>query len=78
MSAHDLASDPIPSAPAETGLKELPFPPVTRKHILNCSYHSWHPKLVIPSLYGVNEPNTLKDIEPLHLKHASFLCPPPF
>ncbi|CAK1361088.1 Cell division cycle protein [Cercospora beticola] len=22
----------------------LPFPPVTKKHILNCSYHSWHPK----------------------------------
>ncbi|KAF2688564.1 D123-domain-containing protein [Lentithecium fluviatile CBS 122367] len=22
----------------------LPFPPVTRQHILNCSYHSWHPK----------------------------------
>ena len=23
---------------------ELPFPPVTKQHILNCSYHSWHPK----------------------------------
>jgi hypothetical protein len=22
----------------------LPFPPVTREHILNCSYHSWHAK----------------------------------
>ncbi|USW53440.1 Putative Cell division cycle protein [Septoria linicola] len=22
----------------------LPFPPVTKSHILNCSYHSWHPK----------------------------------
>ncbi|KAL8782561.1 MAG: hypothetical protein Q9213_005286 [Squamulea squamosa] len=22
----------------------LPFPPVTRSHILHCSYHSWHPK----------------------------------
>lgn len=25
---------------------ELPFPPVTKKHIMNCSYHSWHPKYV--------------------------------
>ena len=23
---------------------ELPFPPVTKSHILNCSYHSWYPK----------------------------------
>jgi hypothetical protein len=22
----------------------LPFPPLTKSHILNCSYHSWHPK----------------------------------
>ncbi|KAL8966799.1 MAG: hypothetical protein Q9197_005785 [Variospora fuerteventurae] len=22
----------------------LPFPPITRSHILHCSYHSWHPK----------------------------------
>lgn len=26
------------------GLTELPFPPFTKAHILNCSYHSWHPK----------------------------------
>jgi hypothetical protein len=25
-------------------LKELPFPPTTKQHILNCSYHSWHPR----------------------------------
>ncbi|QIX01724.1 hypothetical protein AMS68_007241 [Peltaster fructicola] len=25
-------------------IARLPFPPVTRTHILNCSYHSWHPK----------------------------------
>ncbi|KAL8676599.1 MAG: hypothetical protein Q9186_006899 [Xanthomendoza sp. 1 TL-2023] len=24
----------------------LPFPPVTRSHILHCSYHHWHPKYV--------------------------------
>lgn len=28
----------------EQELTELPFPPVTKTHILNCSYHSWHPK----------------------------------
>ncbi|KAF2084696.1 D123-domain-containing protein, partial [Saccharata proteae CBS 121410] len=22
----------------------LPFPPITKQHILNCSYHSWHPR----------------------------------
>jgi hypothetical protein len=32
------------SAPANSGLTELPFPPVTKQHILNCSYHTWHPK----------------------------------
>lgn len=25
-------------------MTELPFPPVTKSHILNCSYHSWYPK----------------------------------
>jgi len=25
-------------------LTRLPFPPVTRKHILHCSYHYWHPR----------------------------------
>ncbi|OCK76968.1 D123-domain-containing protein [Lepidopterella palustris CBS 459.81] len=24
------------------GLTKLPFPPVTKQHILNCSFHSWH------------------------------------
>lgn len=24
--------------------KSLPFPPLTKSHIINCSYHSWHPK----------------------------------
>lgn len=28
----------------EQELTELPFPPVTKQHILNCSYHNWHPK----------------------------------
>lgn len=28
----------------QQGLTELPFPPVTKTHILNCSYHNWHPK----------------------------------
>ncbi|KAL9602831.1 MAG: hypothetical protein Q9219_001526 [cf. Caloplaca sp. 3 TL-2023] len=23
---------------------QLPFPPLTRSHILHCSYHSWHPR----------------------------------
>ncbi|KAL8771270.1 MAG: hypothetical protein Q9209_003175 [Squamulea sp. 1 TL-2023] len=28
----------------ELSVPRLPFPPVTRSHILHCSYHSWHPK----------------------------------
>ncbi|KAM0713570.1 hypothetical protein Q7P37_010532 [Cladosporium fusiforme] len=28
----------------ESGVSTLPFPPVTKAHIMNCSYHSWHPK----------------------------------
>jgi hypothetical protein len=24
--------------------RTLPFPPLTKSHILNCSYHSWHPR----------------------------------
>jgi hypothetical protein len=32
------------STPTDGGPQELPFPPVTKDHILNCSYHSWHPK----------------------------------
>ncbi|KAL8670282.1 MAG: hypothetical protein Q9168_005166 [Polycauliona sp. 1 TL-2023] len=29
---------------AQPAMARLPFPPVTRSHILHCSYHSWHPK----------------------------------
>ncbi|KAF2264296.1 cell division cycle protein-like protein [Lojkania enalia] len=31
------------AAPIEE-LGQLSFPPVTQRHILNCSYHAWHPK----------------------------------
>ncbi|WPH00753.1 Hypothetical protein R9X50_00358300 [Acrodontium crateriforme] len=38
--------DDMATTPTENPdkLTHLPFPPVTRAHILNCSYHSWHPK----------------------------------
>lgn len=32
-----MADDP------KTTLKSLPFPPITSSHILNCSFHTWHP-----------------------------------
>ncbi|RAO64999.1 uncharacterized protein BHQ10_001011 [Talaromyces amestolkiae] len=38
--------DSVPVEPVEaqdSGPKRLPFPPVTRSHILHCSYHYWHP-----------------------------------
>jgi hypothetical protein len=44
MSAPESAGDLEMSTLADGGLRELPFPPVTKDHILNCSYHSWHPK----------------------------------
>ncbi|KAL8890032.1 MAG: hypothetical protein Q9215_002764 [Flavoplaca cf. flavocitrina] len=28
----------------QPSITRLPFPPVTRSHIIHCSYHSWHPK----------------------------------
>ena len=31
-----------PTTPLPT---RLPFPPITAQHILNCSFHSWHPRL---------------------------------
>lgn len=30
--------------PAEEPLTRLPFPSLKKEHILNCSYHSWHPR----------------------------------
>ncbi|KAL6708340.1 hypothetical protein ACN47E_003264 [Coniothyrium glycines] len=44
MSFQEGSADDQVFASATAGLKELPFPPVTKQHILNCSYHSWHPK----------------------------------
>ncbi|KAI9677673.1 MAG: hypothetical protein M1817_006628 [Caeruleum heppii] len=36
------AADPPPSDATTPPLTRLPFPPITRQHILNCSYASWH------------------------------------
>ena len=33
---------------ADGGIATLPFPPITKSHIMNCSYHSWHPRCVRP------------------------------
>jgi hypothetical protein len=44
MTTEPSESDQTLSTTAPDGsLTELPFPPVTKAHILNCSYHSWHP-----------------------------------
>ncbi|OJD31889.1 cell division cycle protein 123 [Diplodia corticola] len=32
------------SASEDAPLTHLPFPPVTKQHVLNCSFHSWHPR----------------------------------
>ena len=38
-----LERSPSPGTTSEL-LTELPFPQVTKSHILNCSYHSWYPR----------------------------------
>ncbi|PVH99379.1 D123-domain-containing protein [Periconia macrospinosa] len=37
-------SDPQHDTAAASTPRHLPFPAVTKSHILNCSFHSWHPK----------------------------------
>ena len=58
------------------GIATLPFPPITRAHIMNCSYHSWHPKyarLLKLSHQFALMLTSFPDIAPLHLKRASYL-----
>lgn len=61
MSAQETAGDNIGDGPAEMGYRELPFPPVTKQHILNCSYHNWHPKSVVPPFLEIFSSLTLLD-----------------
>jgi hypothetical protein len=37
---------------ADGGIATLPFPPITKAHIMNCSYHSWHPRYICTT-YGI-------------------------
>ncbi|KAF3045394.1 hypothetical protein E8E11_006713 [Didymella keratinophila] len=55
-------------------LTELPFPPVTKQHILNCSYHSWHPKFraVTPKARLVPLPAAFLD----YLRSDGIVLPP--
>lgn len=40
-----MEPDAVPvDAPSNDLPDRLPFPPITYSHILNCSYHSWHPR----------------------------------
>ena len=43
MPAADAVVDETPSM-REEPVSRLPFPPITRSHILHCSYHDWHPR----------------------------------
>ena len=43
MPAADAVVDETYST-REKPLSRLPFPPITRSHILHCSYHDWHPR----------------------------------
>ncbi|OSS47977.1 hypothetical protein B5807_06365 [Epicoccum nigrum] len=55
-------------------LTELPFPPVTKQHILNCSFHNWHPKYraVTPKARLVPLPSAFID----YLKSDGIVLPP--
>lgn len=58
------------------GIATLPFPPITKAHIMNCSYHSWHPKYAryqdVSHLYALMLTNS-SDTAPSHPKRASYL-----
>lgn len=55
-------------------LTELPFPPVTKQHILNCSFHNWHPKYraITPKARLVPLPSAFVD----YLKSDGIVLPP--
>lgn len=55
-------------------LTELPFPPITKQNILNCSYHNWHPKYraVTPKARLVPLPSAFLD----YLKSDGIVLPP--
>ncbi|KAK5107117.1 hypothetical protein LTR62_001707 [Meristemomyces frigidus] len=44
MDSHPPSDSESDSDDETTTPQTLAFPPVTRQHILNCSYHSWYPK----------------------------------
>ncbi|KAF9700879.1 hypothetical protein EKO04_000065 [Ascochyta lentis] len=58
----------------EQELTELPFPPVTKNHILNCSYHNWHPRYraVTPKARLVPLPAAFLD----YLRSDGIVLPP--
>ncbi|KAF2734857.1 D123-domain-containing protein [Polyplosphaeria fusca] len=63
--------------PNETAVDEglrLPFPPVTKEHILNCSYHNWHPRYraVTPKARLVPLPDAFID----YLRADGIVLPP--
>ncbi|KAF1844743.1 D123-domain-containing protein [Cucurbitaria berberidis CBS 394.84] len=74
MSVQGVTSEAQASAPAEEGLTELPFPPVTKEHILNCSYHNWHPKYraITPKARLVPLPSAFLD----YLRSDGIILPP--
>ncbi|KAF3000971.1 hypothetical protein E8E13_009277 [Curvularia kusanoi] len=62
------------STSTQEPLTELPFPPVTKQHILNCSFHNWHPKYraVTPKARLVPLPSAFID----YLKSDGIVLPP--
>ncbi|KAI4649512.1 hypothetical protein J4E93_003832 [Alternaria ventricosa] len=74
MTTQDATSDDTTSGSVEVGYRELPFPPVTKDHILNCSYHKWHPKYraVTPKARLIPLPAAFLD----YLRSDGIILPP--
>jgi hypothetical protein len=73
MTTDQSGGDPVFTTSTE-GLTELPFPPVTKQHILNCSYHSWHPRYraVTPKARLIPLPTEFLD----YLRSDGIILPP--
>ncbi|KAL5395357.1 hypothetical protein PMIN06_008910 [Paraphaeosphaeria minitans] len=68
----DSAASVVAAPPDQP--KQLPFPAVTKQHILNCSYHNWHPKYraVTPKARLVPLPSAFLD----YLRADGIVLPP--
>jgi len=70
-------TDLVERSPSPQRLVELPFPPVTKSHILNCSYHSWYPRYALKAADLPSQLTRIPDAVLSFRKPASFRSPHP-